>query len=847
MKLNLKWYQSKMNVEKKTKKSSRNQPPELHEKRYVKDLFQNLSWPKLNNISLFGLLGATSLGCNASQDDQCFGGLGVIAGAFCASKNDVDASPKVVLTQISSADQYKLTPLADAAEFKSANNVSGTKYTLTDGDILLSPGLVSLNLINSGSVDGQKIIGAPEIELATQGTAVILTTNWYDNELITIKGSDQAVTLNDLQASNLDSAKAVDNLFYPGTDYKIESVYAPDQSIFFYFNEEAILGTSTEVNLFISDSTVGIQGGVFTDPTAVAVAEPIIVDPFAVAADTNIEKLNIAITDTNPAGTKISKLIFSGLETLELSGGKEDYKFEINDPLDASLVELNAGGVPADLVLDLSGSLSRKTIFLGSGDDFLAMGDALIALPSSDSINGGSGADKLSVTFAGATSVLPTLSSFETLDVSFNSESVLDFSKTSDLNTINILSSSAGVSLEQVPFDLGKINVSQSQTGSWSVSYEDNASSAVNLNWSNDTGSIITVTSLAFDEVQSLSFTADGADEVNLITLLIDSDDTKLTSFTNTNDGNLIVSAGSQLDTFDAITGITLTATEGGNISLGSAISSFGISDAPKLSTITLVASQTGSVELGSVGSSTSVEDLQSILITSSGANISLGSIIASNSGTFASAISSSAIVSVGELNLENPGTSFIVTGSGTLGPIIFSNEAYSTINLSDLVTNTSVSFANANSGVYIIVGAGDDIITPGLGVDVLTGNNGADIYVINNGATGLAPGTADIITDFQFNSDKLKLGFLGDGTVDIGNYVESSTAVADYTAALAAANLALNTLNSTSSALELYAFEYDNTSGYLFVDTDSDGVAEDLIILTDIESATIAPSNIIA
>ena len=837
-----------MNLGKKINKSTRFQSPEPGPKMTKLLGIKSVPRSKLYNISLFGLFGTTLLSCNASNDDQCYGSLGVIAGSFCASQNDVVVNPVVKLSKISSRDQYELTTAVDAIEFTNSNPVYGTKYTLTDGDILSGPGKVSLNLINSGSIDGQTIFNVPEIELTTQGTAVILTTNWYNNDLVTIKGSDQSVSLNDLQASNLDSAKAVDSFFYPGTDYKIENVNAPEQSIFLYFNEDAILGTSTEVNLLISNALVGIQGAVFTDPSSVAVAVPLEVDPFAVAVDTNIEKLNISILDTSVSGSKISNLVFSGLETLVLSGGKENYKFEITGPLDTTLIELNASEVPADLVLDVSGSLSRKTISLGSGDDYLVVGDSLVASSgSSDTISGGAGSDKLSVAFTGATTVSPTLASFEVLDVSFNSDSVLDFSKTSDLNILNILNSSAGVSLEKVPFDLSKINVSELQTGAWLISYEDNASSTVNLNWSNDTGSAVNVTSLVFDEVQSLSLTSDGADDVVLTELSLDYDDTKLTSFTNTDDGNLTISSGAQLDTFDAVNGISLTATEGGNISLGSATSGFGISDAQKLSTITLVASQTGSVELGSVGISTAVEDLQSISLLSSGANITLGSIVASNTGTFSAAISSSATVSVGELNLQNPGTSFVVTGSGILEPITFSNEAYTTINLSDLVTDTTISFANADTGVNIISGSGNDTITLGLGIDVATGNNGSNIFVINNGSTGLTVRTADTITDFQFGIDKLKLGLAGDGTVDTGNYVENSIGVADYFTAYSAANAALNVLNNTSTATELYAFEYDSNSGYLFIDSDSDGAAEDLIILSGVESTTISAGDIIA
>ena len=109
------------------------------------------------------------------------------------------------------------------------------------------------SVINPVLFDGQKIFNSDEIEISTQGTSVILASDWYNNDVITVKGSDQSVTLNDLQASKLDSARASDNMFYPNTSYKVEDVNAPNQSIRFYFNDAAILGTSTEVDILIKD------------------------------------------------------------------------------------------------------------------------------------------------------------------------------------------------------------------------------------------------------------------------------------------------------------------------------------------------------------------------------------------------------------------------------------------------------------------------------------------------------------------------------------------------------------------------------------------------------------------
>ncbi len=810
---------------------------------------------KIQNLGLLSMAGLGTSACNTATDDQCYAGLGIIAGAFCASQNDIVTNTQVTLSNVSSSEVYDLTTgfdadgqiRSDTIEFSNSADVVGTKYTLTDGDILKDPGKVSLQLINAGSINGQKIFGAEEIEILTQGTTVVLATDWINTAKITTKNSDQSVTLNNLQSSQLDSAIAADNSYYPGTHYKIENVNAPDQTIGYFFNEDAILGTSTELSLSIKDSQVGLQAGVFVNPVTDDAETTTEVDPFAVAADTNIENLNLTIDDSAGSGSKMTDIVFSGLQTLRLLEGLKDNTFEVTNPLDATLIEVKADEVPADLKLNVSDSLSKKSIILGSGDDTLSVGDALVALPETDNINTGAGFDKLIINFADAKTVAPTLTSVEVLDLHFNGESTLDLSNTEGITALNFLESESGVSVTDIPFDISNFNVSEAQTGTWSISFEDNADSTPNLVWTNNGPTAVAITSLSFDEVKSLSLTTNGANHVALAALSLDPDDTALLSFTNTDDGNLTISEASQMSTFDALTSLSLTSTKGGNITLGSAANGFGIDDCPKLMSISLNASQTGSIELGDVGDTVMVEDLQTFSITSSGANISVGDVSASKAGTLTLSISSSGMVSFGALNLGNAGTSLIANGSGVLGNIVFSDEAYDNIDFTDLVTSTSVSFSNANESVTFLGGSGNDTIVFGLGADTITGNGGDDIFVFGNGAGGNTVSEADIITDFQSGVDKLKLGLAGDGTADTGNYVEGSSSVANFDEALSAANQALANLNSTSSATELYAFEYDSSVGYLFVDSDSDGVAEDLLILAGVENSTLSPNDIIA
>ena len=139
------------------------------------------------------------------------------------------------------------------------------------------------------------------------------------------------------------------------------------------------------------------------------------------------------------------------------------------------------------------------------------------------------------------------------------------------------------------------------------------------------------------------------------------------------------------------------------------------------------------------------------------------------------------------------------------------------------------------------------DGITAGAGADTMTGGAAADVFTIGNTDSGITVATADTITDFATTADTIALGLVGDATVNTGNYVEAAAAVADFAASLAAANNALAVLNGTSAAAELYSFQFDATNGYLFNDTDSDGNADQMIILTGIDNTEIAAADIVA
>ena len=218
------------------------------------------------------------------------------------------------------------------------------------------------------------------------------------------------------------------------------------------------------------------------------------------------------------------------------------------------------------------------------------------------------------------------------------------------------------------------------------------------------------------------------------------------------------------------------------------------------------------------------------------------------------------------ELTEVVTGTSDIIINSDTAGETVsFTNLSASTfttgtdtLTINGLYgsesitapTNIAVILNGLQGNDTLVGGAGADTITGGPGADILTGNNGVDTFswtTAGGSDSGLSESTADTITDFLSGTDKLKLGIAGNGTSNSGNYVESSTSVASLSAAHAAANSALTTLNGTSSETKLYSFQYDSSNGYLFKDDNSDGTADGLFILTGIDHSEISHSDIIA
>ncbi|MBA4308396.1 MAG: calcium-binding protein [Sphingopyxis sp.] len=124
---------------------------------------------------------------------------------------------------------------------------------------------------------------------------------------------------------------------------------------------------------------------------------------------------------------------------------------------------------------------------------------------------------------------------------------------------------------------------------------------------------------------------------------------------------------------------------------------------------------------------------------------------------------------------------------------------------------------------------SGSDTIIGGQGRDSLNGGTEADIFRFNFGDTTTNSTTIDIITDFTTGSDKIDLDFVNGG-ISAAAYSEGLIATNSFTDALASAQAMLSGGKSV-------AFVAGSTDGWLFWDTNGDGVIDQSILLKGVGS----------
>lgn len=135
-----------------------------------------------------------------------------------------------------------------------------------------------------------------------------------------------------------------------------------------------------------------------------------------------------------------------------------------------------------------------------------------------------------------------------------------------------------------------------------------------------------------------------------------------------------------------------------------------------------------------------------------------------------------------------------------------------------------------------IIGGSNDDNLFGGAGAitDTFTGGAGKDTFNI---LAGITAATADVITDFVSKTDKLEFGGAAGTSV---NFTKGLSAVADFAAALAAANVALN------AAAVGYNAQQVGSDVWVFYNDGVAAGADQVVKLTGVALAGIEAADII-
>ena len=126
------------------------------------------------------------------------------------------------------------------------------------------------------------------------------------------------------------------------------------------------------------------------------------------------------------------------------------------------------------------------------------------------------------------------------LDLTFTAPGTIDFTNISDVKNLSVSNSTAAVALSNLPNDIEKIFIKDAQSGDWNISYFPNSFATLFLEWTNNTGIPVDLTSLSINEVGQFLLKTTGNENITIPTLNLDPDDTQRIEIGNDNDGNII-------------------------------------------------------------------------------------------------------------------------------------------------------------------------------------------------------------------------------------------------------------------------------------------------------------------
>ncbi|MEA3491011.1 MAG: DUF4214 domain-containing protein [Campylobacterota bacterium] len=185
-------------------------------------------------------------------------------------------------------------------------------------------------------------------------------------------------------------------------------------------------------------------------------------------------------------------------------------------------------------------------------------------------------------------------------------------------------------------------------------------------------------------------------------------------------------------------------------------------------------------------------------------------------------------------LKSSNAGTARLIDGSGFDGQLTITggvvNTDGSTI-LGGIGVDTINLIAAPSSSTNVVIGD--------VGADKIVASPGIDTFrYADKGDTGITVGTADVISSFETGADKISFDGMGMGNDT--NFAKGPETISSFEAAKIAANASFVDVDPTTGDITLngvvYSYQYDGgKTGYLFVDNNADGVADEAIILLGI------------
>ncbi|SFC17380.1 Hemolysin-type calcium-binding repeat-containing protein [Polaromonas sp. OV174] len=185
---------------------------------------------------------------------------------------------------------------------------------------------------------------------------------------------------------------------------------------------------------------------------------------------------------------------------------------------------------------------------------------------------------------------------------------------------------------------------------------------------------------------------------------------------------------------------------------------------------------------------------------------------------------------------------SVVVTGSQNLTLTTFAASNITGFKIDGSAFTGKLAVTGTAASDIIVGGSGNDIISGGAGAaisDTLTGGAGNDKFIIIAGATATA---ADVITDFVTAADTIAFA----ATVGTAlTFTKGTAAVADFAAALLAANTAL-AVSAVAGSTE-YVAQQVGSDTYVFYAAAAGSVATQAVKLVGVDLAHIAAADIVA